>query len=89
MNIPLNDDRLTAIATDALDDTAKPITAKPQPQAGLSVRRDGNLALFKIGENSRGESIEVQVPIENGAVAFLPARCASHRQILAAMGIDE
>lgn len=92
MNISLTDPILTAIATGLIDDQDNlpvPVKLPPTPDASpVTMRRVGNLALFKVGELPNGTPIEVQVPIIGGQVVFFPERCASQRQVLAMLGID-
>lgn len=87
----LTDPRLAAIAAGSLDDAvvALPdtgVVAIPVDQPSpISLRRDGNVALFKIED----APAEVAVRIDNGEAVFFPQRSSAHRQLLAKLGIDE
>lgn len=92
MNISLTDPILTAIATDALDDTSNPAPPVKMPppaqgKAALSMRRTGDLAIFTVGTLGNGAPIEVQVPIVNDQIVFFPERCANQRDVMAALGL--
>lgn len=84
--ILLTDPRLPALAAETLDSSA--VTATPAPIAvaaptNISLRRDGSVALFKVGET------ETAVHIDGDTVTFFPKRSSAHRQLLAKLGIDE
>jgi hypothetical protein len=58
-SIPLDDPRLVAIVTGSLDEQASPGEMQLPPRAGLSMRCDGDMALFKTCELVDGTPIEV------------------------------
>lgn len=88
-NVPLTDSRFTAIAADALDGSV--VSKLPAPtlvQAGITMRRSGNIALFNVGALPNGTPIEIPVVIENEQAVFFPERDAGHKQIMTLLGID-
>ena len=88
-SIPLEDPRLVAIGAGSLDDPGPSIGAELPSRTGLSLRRDGDMALFQMGKLSDGTPVEVVVRIDGGAAVFFPQRSSAHRQLLAALGIEE
>jgi len=71
--VPLSDPRLVAIVAGSLDDSGTPSAAEfPPTSSGLSLRRDGDIALFKTGELADGTPIEVAVRIEGAVAVFFP-----------------